>query len=65
MDALKPELTTLVKLGSLIVHYQEWTSPYGHPSDESAIRNLENDPQVIAWLEQMQKMTFIPLKRTV
>ena len=62
-DPLAPPITTLVKLGSLIVHYQEWFSITGHPNDRSAIETLENDPEVIAGLDLMTKAAFLPIKR--
>jgi len=58
-----PSLTTLIKIGSLIIHYQEWTSRDGHPQDKNAIDTLESDPEVIEWISKMTKMAFLPIKR--
>lgn len=60
---LNPSIQLLIKLGSLIVHYQEFSSKDGHPYDKEAIGSLEKDPEVIEWLEQMDKMAFLPKKR--
>ena len=38
-DPLKPSLTLLVKLGSLIIHHEESASPDGHHFDKIAILN--------------------------
>jgi len=62
-DTLKPSVGLLVKLGSLIVHYQELNSRGGHEFDKSAIDTLENDPEVRSWLDHMTKVGFLPLKR--
>ena len=62
-DPLKPSVTTLVKLGSLIVHYQEYMSPTGHPNDKIAIDDIERDPEFIAWMAAMDKNAFLPKKR--
>ncbi len=60
---LSPPATTLIKLGSLIIHYQEWTSQSGDIHDKIAIDVLETDPEITAWLSGMTKAAFLPLKR--
>ena len=62
-DPLKPTADLLVKLGSLVVHYEELTSPHGHPFDRSAIEQLRQDPQVDQWFTTMQSQGFLPRKR--
>lgn len=62
-ELLKPEPTLLVRLGSLIVHYQEAYSPKGHALDRQAIHMLEDDPGVKKWLEAMTRYGFLPVKR--
>lgn len=62
-DPLKPSVSLLVKLGSLIVHYDELRSPHGHEFDGNAIDTLEADPEVIDWRDQMTSMAFLPVKR--
>lgn len=56
-------ITLLIKLGSLIVHYQEMTSHKGHLFDKKAIESLEQDPEVIAWFAAMNKLAFLPVRR--
>jgi hypothetical protein len=63
MDPLKPSIQILIALGSLVVHYEEWTSPNGHAMDKNTIDSIRNQPDVKEWFEQMRKLTFLPLKR--
>ncbi len=65
MDILKPDLHTLISLGSLVVHYEEWTSPHGHPNDKVAIDTLRNQLGVKEWFEQMDKLALLPVKRNL
>lgn len=63
MDPLSPGPALLAKLGSIIVHADELTSPQGHYFDQSALRALLEDEEVQAWLAAMDDMAFIPKKR--
>ena len=63
MDPLKPSASLLVKLGSIIVHYEESKSDEGHHLDLSAIDGLMQDPEVVEWFEAMNGMALLPLKR--
>ena len=62
-DPLKPSATLLIKLGSMVVHYEEMTSPKGHQFDKHALDTLTNDAEVKAWFAEMNKMAFLPVKR--
>lgn len=62
-DPLKPNPQLLIKIGSLLVHYQEYNSPDGHHLDLSAIESLEKDPDLKEWLKQMTELALLPLKR--
>ena len=62
-DMLKPSATLLIKLGSLIVHLEEAHSPTCHEFDIAAVKQLQADPEVIAWRSAMTKAAFLPLKR--
>jgi hypothetical protein len=62
-DPLKPAATVLIKLGSLAVHADELLSPKGHDFDRVALKQLLADPEVVAWLAEMGKMAFLPVKR--
>lgn len=60
---LRPEPNVLVKLGSLMVHADEITSPDAHEADAAAIRSLLSDPDIVAWREQMDALAFLPIMR--
>jgi hypothetical protein len=62
-DPLKPSPQVLIALGSLVMHYEEYMSPKGHPNDKDAIDTLRNQPEVKEWFDQMDKMAFLPVKR--
>lgn len=63
LDVLKPSPQLLIKLGSLIVHYQELNSKDGHALDKISIDALLNDGQVKEWLDGMDAMAFLPVMR--
>lgn len=63
MDALKPSVSLLSKLGSIVVHVGEATSKDAHEFDWVAIRQLLSDEEVRAWIEAMDKMAFLPKMR--
>lgn len=60
---LHPSMQLLCKLGSIAVHAEEGTSPQRHRFDIIALKNLLSDPEVMAWMEGMQKAAFLPVKR--
>lgn len=60
---MKVNLGLLVKLGSLVVHADEFTSPNSHEFDRTAIRAGLEDPEVKEWIEAMTKQGFLPVKR--
>ena len=62
-DVLKPTPQLLIKLGSIIVHYEELNSPLGHALDKAAIDALMENDDVKEWFEGMTKMAFLPVKR--
>lgn len=62
-DPLKPSATLLIKLGSLVVHADEFHSSDGHKFDKVAFDQLLKDPEVVAWMQAMDKMAFLPKKR--
>jgi hypothetical protein len=62
-QTLKPELTLLVKLGSIAVHADEMLSPNSHQFDVAAMQTLLEDLEVKEWLKEMQKMALVPVKR--
>lgn len=60
-DPLKPDLPTLVKLGSIAVHVEEMLSAKGHPYDRNALETLLQEPDVRAWIKAMG--VYMPVKR--
>ena len=55
-----------IVLGSLAVHIEEMldsTDPSTRPFDEAAIRTLLADSELRRWLEKMDKMALLPVKR--
>jgi hypothetical protein len=63
MDALNPSPQVLIKIGSLLVHYQEFNSSDGHYVDKAAIDSLEQDEDIQEWLRVMAEAALVPLKR--
>lgn len=63
-DPLKPAMRLLVKLGSIAVHADEYTTSRGHPFDAEAIRSLVTDPEVVAWVKGMNDLALLPKKRS-
>ena len=60
-NPLKPDLSLLVKLGSIAVHTEELLSPAGHHFDKSALETLLSDQEVKEWIREMG--AFMPVKR--
>lgn len=58
-----PSLSLLCKLGSIAVHTDEMLSATGHEFDRTAIESLLTDPEVSAWLAEMQADGLVPQKR--
>ena len=63
MKALTPSPQLLVKLGSLITHYQELTSIKGNYVDQTAIHSIEADEEVKEWLKEMNAAALLPKKQ--
>jgi len=62
-DALNPSPALLCKLGSIAVHAEELLSPKGHAFDHTALQMLCEDDEVKQWLQQMNAMAMLPVKR--
>ena len=58
---LTPSLLT--KLGSVVVHIEEFFSTEGKPVDKAAIESLIDDNEIQSWLEEMDKLSLLPKKR--
>lgn len=63
LNVLKPNATTLIKLGSIAVHAEELLSPLGHHFDLSTLQALLEDEEIKEWLAGMNKLALLPVKR--
>jgi len=63
-DPLQPTLSLLVKLGSIAIHAEEYLSPNGHPHDKIALDSCLQEYEVQQWLQQMNAMALLPVKRS-
>ncbi len=61
---LAPSVTLLVKIGSMIVHADEFTEPGGHEFDIHTFKTLMKDPEVAAWLAAGSASAMLPKKRS-
>jgi hypothetical protein len=62
-DVLSPSPQLLIKLGSALVHADEFLSPSGHPLDKNTFDSLMKDSDVKEWIEGMTKLALLPVKR--
>ena len=63
-DVLKPEAGLLIKLGSALIHAQEFLEPRGHPLDKNTFDALMSQPDVLEWIEGMNNLALLPRKRS-
>ena len=63
MNPLQPHVSLIVKLGSIAVHADEMLSPHGHEFDKVVLLALLKDEQVVGWIEKMNAMSMLPVKR--
>jgi hypothetical protein len=64
MNPLHPPASVLAKIGSILVHVEEYGSPGGHPFDSVAAANLMADQEVQDWLLAMADLALLPKKRS-
>jgi len=62
-DVLKPDAGLLIKLGSIIIHADEYLSSDGHPFDKQTFDTLMKEPEVVEWLKEMDSLALLPKKR--
>jgi hypothetical protein len=62
-DVLSPSPQLLIKLGSALVHADEFLSPSGHPVDRNAFDTVMKDSEVKEWIKGMAKLALLPVKR--
>lgn len=60
-DPLKPSLPLLSKIGSIVVHAEEFLSDKGHHYDSTALLMLLADPEVRQWIKDMG--VYLPVMR--
>jgi len=60
---LKPSICLLCKLGAVISYADELRAPLNHPSGNTNLDALLDDPDVKAWIEAMAKLTLLPKQR--
>ena len=63
VDTYAPPIALLVKLGSIVVHADEYVGGNGHQFDLDAIKALVADREVLAWLASMDTKAFLPIRR--
>lgn len=56
------KLTLKIKLGSIVVHLEEFFSEGGHDFDRSVLETLINDPEVQEFLAGIEDV-YLPVKR--
>lgn len=61
---LSPPASLLVKLGSIIVHFDEYYAAGGHPFDLQTAQQLLLDPEVQTWIIEMTSRAMLPVKRS-
>lgn len=61
---LSPSVGLLVKIGSALVHFDEFNSPGGHDFDLHTAKKLLADPDVAAWLAAGTKAAMLPHRRS-
>lgn len=63
MSCIEVPFSQAAKLGSLVVHIEEFLSPQGDPFDADAIRGLLADPEVQTFVEALRALALVPVKR--
>lgn len=64
IEPLNPDVHTLAKIGSILIHVEEFLGSGSHHFDKAAIDSLMADPDVIGWIEGMRKLALLPLSRS-
>ena len=63
-DPLKPDAALLVKLGSFLVHTEEFFGDDSHPYDRAVLESILADPGLQAWIQAMTELALLPVKRS-
>ena len=64
VDPLKPDAGLLVKIGSALVHADEYMGNDPHPFDRDAFYAILESPDVQEWLTAMHGKALLPVKRS-
>lgn len=59
---MKPNQGLLMRLGSIIVHFEEYVETDIH-TDLKAAQALLEDPEVVTWFKEMRAKALLPVKR--
>lgn len=60
---MKPNQGLLIKLGSALIHYQEYVET-DHHFDLKAAESIMTDPEVETWISEMNAKALLPVKRS-
>lgn len=60
-----PSPSLVIKLGSIARHAEELLSIHGHDLDRESIVALLNDPEVIDWMKQADRLALLPVLRNM
>lgn len=63
-NPLAAEASTLIKVGSALVHALEFIGPSPAPEDKAALDRLLEDPEMSDWLVAMSERALLPVPRT-
>jgi len=63
VNPLKPSLALLVKIGSAVVHADEFMGPTGHPLDKTAFDDLMRNAELQTWLSDLTEKGYLPVRR--
>lgn len=58
-----PTLSTMAKVGSILIHVEEGRSRDGSPFDWSTVDSLMQDSEVQQFLTDLRALALIPRKR--
>jgi len=61
-NPMKPNQSLLIKLGSALVHYQEYVET-DHHFDLKAAEAIMADAEVTEWVGEMTAKALLPVKR--
>lgn len=63
LNVMAPQVSLLCKIGSILVHFDEWCGDDGRNIDLQTARGLMADREVQEWLTGMDKLAMLPVKR--